>query len=188
MQLVIIGTCRHPKAVSATRMGAFRHGLRPHHSDGSKRSLTSRATVYDEPTAGALNPRRPTPEATGRTGRLMVPETRISCRSTSPRPIDYIRQPAMALLRAATGGDAWQRFEEGLQHQIPHGVSPSILRMRITSSFRQPPPRDTPTLAGGIVISSRRTAGSPWQQVRDGLPEPAGRRTAFWSAMQGSRE
>jgi hypothetical protein len=24
----------------------------------------------------------------------------------------------------------------------------------------------------------RRTAGSPWQQLRDGLPEPAGRRTA----------
>ena len=70
------------------------------------------------------------------------------------------------------GGDTWQRFE-GARGTNTSGVSPSIWRMRITSSFRQLPPHSAPTLTGGIISLSAR--GSPWQELDDGLPQPAGR-------------
>src|SRR6201987_4503734 len=134
--------------------GAFRRGLRHTTFDGSKRTHTSRDDCL-WPSKRERSSAVTTSGLPGRSGRLTVPETRISCRSTSPRPIDYIRQLATAISRAATAATHGNASRRSYSTDTS-GVSPSIRPMRITSSFRQPPPRGTQAGLKG----SRQTEGT----------------------------
>ena len=75
------------------------------------------------------------------------------------------------------GGDTWQRFEKGLQHRYLWSIAIDsadadniILSAAASARHSHYEPAES--------YLYRRTAGSPWQQLRDGLPNPVGRRTA----------
>ena len=75
------------------------------------------------------------------------------------------------------GGDTWQRFEKGLQHRYLWSIAiDSADADNIILSAAASARRSHYEPAESYLY--RRTAGSPWQQLRDGLPKPAGRRTA----------
>jgi photosystem II stability/assembly factor-like uncharacterized protein len=79
------------------------------------------------------------------------------------------------------GGDTWQRFEEGLRHRYLWSIAVDtadkdniILSAAASARHSHYEPAES--------YLYRRTAGSQWQQLHDGLPEPAGRRTAVLAA------
>jgi hypothetical protein len=79
------------------------------------------------------------------------------------------------------GGDTWQRFEEGLRHRYLWTIAIDtadadtiIVSAAASARHSHSEPAES--------YLYRRTAGSPWQQLRDGLPTPAGRRTAILAA------
>ena len=122
-----------------------------------------------------------------RTARRMVPGTRISCRLTSLPPSGCIRQPATAISRAAMAATPGNGSRKACGTDTS-GVSLSMRRMRIPSSFRRQPRQ-------GILILDRRnriSIGASW--VRRGsscvmvcprLPDAA---PPFWPPIQASRE
>jgi hypothetical protein len=79
------------------------------------------------------------------------------------------------------GGDTWQRFEEGLRHRY-------LVSIAVDST-------DADTIIVSAAASARhahsdppesylyrRVKGAPWQELYDGLPEPAERHIAVLSA------
>ncbi|HEX3444212.1 MAG TPA: hypothetical protein VHS80_05805 [Chthoniobacterales bacterium] len=79
------------------------------------------------------------------------------------------------------GGDTWQRFGEGLRHRYLWSIAvdsadPDNIIVSAAASARH----SHADPAESYLY--RRVNGSPWQELRDGLPEPVGRRTAVLSA------
>ena len=80
------------------------------------------------------------------------------------------------------GGDTWQRFEDGLRHKylwsvaVDAGDPDNIILSAATS------PRHSHYDEHPESHIYRRTAGSPWREIRDGLPEPWGRHSPVVAA------
>jgi BNR/Asp-box repeat protein len=79
------------------------------------------------------------------------------------------------------GGETWQRFEEGLRHRYLWSIAVDaadaeniILSAAASARHSHFKPAES--------YLYRRTADSPWHELRDGLPNPAGRRTAVLAA------
>jgi hypothetical protein len=82
---------------------------------------------------------------------------------------------------SSDGSDTWQRFEKGLRHRYLWSIAvdsadPDNIIISAAASARH---------SHSDPVESylyRRVKGSPWQQLHDGLPQPAGRRTAVLAA------
>lgn len=75
-------------------------------------------------------------------------------------------------------GDTWQRIEDGMRRNYVWSVAvdggdPDTRIVATAAS-----PRQSHYQPDAVSFLYRRTAETPWQVVRDGLPNPAGRRTA----------
>ncbi len=80
------------------------------------------------------------------------------------------------------GGERWENLEEGLHHTylwsvaVDAGNADIIIVSAAASAWRS----HFKEHAESFIY--RRTSGAPWREVRAGLPEPAGRRTAVLAA------
>jgi len=79
------------------------------------------------------------------------------------------------------GGDTWQRFEEGLRHSYLWSIAIDtadadniILSAASSAQHSNSEPAES--------YLYRRRGDSPWQELRDGLPKPAGRHSAVLAA------
>jgi photosystem II stability/assembly factor-like uncharacterized protein len=79
------------------------------------------------------------------------------------------------------GGDTWQRLEDGLRRKyvwsvaVDQGDADNVIVSSAAS------PRHSHGDPGESFLY-RRTSGSTWHEIRDGLPDPSGRRTAVLAA------
>jgi len=79
------------------------------------------------------------------------------------------------------GGDTWKRFEEGLRHRYLWSIAVDtadsdniILSAASSARHSHSEPAES--------CLYRRKGDSPWQELRDGLPNPAGRHSAILAA------
>jgi hypothetical protein len=78
-------------------------------------------------------------------------------------------------------GDTWQRFEQGLRHRYLWSIAvdsadpDNIILSAAASAWHS---HAEPAKS----YLYRRTGSSPWQELRDGLPKPAGRHSAVLAA------
>ncbi|EDY21936.1 glycosyl hydrolase [Chthoniobacter flavus Ellin428] len=84
------------------------------------------------------------------------------------------------------GGNTWQPFEDGLENRYVWSVAldagdPNTV---LISSARSPRQSHYKPAESFLY---RRSAGSSWQQVTTGLPDPAGRHTALLAAHPSAR-
>ena len=118
----------------------------------------------------------------------MVPETRISWRSTSPRPSDYMRQPATAISRVAMAATHGSASRSGYSRDTS-GVSQSIRRMRdkiILSAAASARHSHSESRRNHICTGARRVLrGSNSAMACPSWPDGA---PPFWPAIRGSRE
>ena len=77
------------------------------------------------------------------------------------------------------GGDTWERFPNGLDHQYLWGLAtdPADPDTVVVSAAEGPTRAHFPD-EGAESTVYRKEAGGPWQEARNGLPEPEGRTTA----------
>jgi hypothetical protein len=80
------------------------------------------------------------------------------------------------------GGETWQRFEDGLRHKYLWSVAVDAgdannLILSAASSARHSHYDEHPE-----SHIYRRSTGSPWREIRDGLPDPRGRHSAIVAA------
>jgi hypothetical protein len=79
-------------------------------------------------------------------------------------------------------GDTWQRFEDGLQHKYlwsvasDSGDADNLILSAATSA------RHSHYDEHSESHLYRRSAGSPWRELHDGLPDPQGRHSAVLAA------
>jgi hypothetical protein len=79
------------------------------------------------------------------------------------------------------GGDTWQRFEKGLRHRYLWSIAvDSADADNIILSAAASPWHSHSEPAESHLY--RRVANSPWQELRHGLPKPAGRHSAVLAA------
>jgi hypothetical protein len=121
-------------------------------------------------------------------GRLFVAvEAGALIRSADSGTTWQDRLPATAISRAATAAILGNDSRKGYSTDTS-GVSPSIRRMRITSSFRQPPPHGTPTMSrrNRISIDARRVLRGSNSEMA--CPIRSDAELPFWPVIRGSRE
>ena len=77
------------------------------------------------------------------------------------------------------GGETWERFPEGLDHQYLWGLAtdPADPDTVVVSAAEGPTRAHFPD-EGAESMVYRRETGAPWREVRNGLPEPEGTSTA----------
>jgi photosystem II stability/assembly factor-like uncharacterized protein len=75
------------------------------------------------------------------------------------------------------GGDTWQQFEKGLRHRYLWSIAIDPANADIIVVSAAASARHSHSEPAESYLY-RRMAGSPWQELRDGLPKPSGRRTA----------
>ncbi len=81
-------------------------------------------------------------------------------------------------------GATWWRFAEGLRHHYLWGmaVDPGDPETVVVSAASSPWKAHDPRAAESTIY--RKTAGEPWREVREGLPEVKGRTVAVLAANQ----
>ncbi|HKF76565.1 MAG TPA: glycosyl hydrolase [Candidatus Dormibacteraeota bacterium] len=79
-------------------------------------------------------------------------------------------------------GETWERPDEGLGHHYLWSVAldPADPETLLVSGASSPRTAHDASQASATVY--RRSAGSPWQEVRDGLPDPTGTTRAVLAA------
>ncbi|MDQ3855028.1 MAG: hypothetical protein M3281_01370, partial [Chloroflexota bacterium] len=70
------------------------------------------------------------------------------------------------------GGETWQRYDAGMSHHYVWGlaVDPADPNTIVVSACRGAQQAHSPQLAESRLY--RRSGGGPWEEVRNGLPEP----------------
>lgn len=88
---------------------------------------------------------------------------------------DGFMRAGMGYAESRDGGEAWERFFEGLKHHYLWGVAvdPADSEMVLVSAAASPREAHNPRRADSTIY--RKEAGRPWQEVTDGLPETRGR-------------
>jgi len=87
---------------------------------------------------------------------------------------DGFMQAGTGFVQSDDGGDTWYRPDEGLEHHYLWSVAadPADPSTLVVSAARGPQQAHNPQQAESAIY--RRSGDSPWQQVREGLPEPRG--------------
>jgi hypothetical protein len=82
---------------------------------------------------------------------------------------------------SSDGGETWLQFEKGLRHTYlwSIAVDPADPDNIILSAAASPWQSHSEPAESYLY---RRVSGSPWQELRDGLPKPAGRHSAVLAA------
>jgi photosystem II stability/assembly factor-like uncharacterized protein len=82
------------------------------------------------------------------------------------------------------GGATWRRISEGLQHHYLWSVAvdPGDPETVVVSAASSPGKAHDPRAAESTIY--RKTAGEPWREVREGLPDVEGRNVAVLAANQ----
>lgn len=87
---------------------------------------------------------------------------------------DGFIRPGTGFVESSDGGETWYRPDEGLQHHYLWSVAadPANPTTLVISAAPGPQEAHHPMHAESAIY--RRTNGSQWQQVRNGLPAPHG--------------
>lgn len=87
---------------------------------------------------------------------------------------DGFIRPGNGFAQSDDGGDTWHRPDEGLQYNYLWSVAadPVDPDTIVVSAAPGPQQAHTPTSAESAIY--RRSNGSKWQQIHEGLPEPRG--------------
>ena len=87
---------------------------------------------------------------------------------------DGLMNPGRGYNESTDGGDTWHHPDEGIQRHYLYGLAvdagdPDTV---VVSAVESPAHAHNPQMADSTVY--RRARSGPWQEVRDGLPEPQG--------------
>lgn len=95
---------------------------------------------------------------------------------------DGFMRPGNGFVQSDTGGDTWYRPDGGLNHHYLWSVAvdPADPNTLVISAAHGPQQAHNPRSAESAVY--RRSQNSPWQQVRDGLPQEKGLLTCVLTA------
>jgi hypothetical protein len=87
---------------------------------------------------------------------------------------DGFMHPGNGFVASDDGGETWYRPDTGLQHHYLWSVAsdPADPTTIVISAAHGPQQAHNPQQAESAIY--RRSGDSPWQQVRDGFPEPRG--------------
>lgn len=82
------------------------------------------------------------------------------------------------------GGAVWRRVDRGLEHRYLWGlaIDPADPDMMIVSAAGSPWEAHDPSVAESAIY--RRSGDGPWEEVREGLPSPRGKRVAVVAANE----
>ena len=84
------------------------------------------------------------------------------------------------------GGNTWQQFEDGLEHRYTWSVAVDAGDPNLILLASSPSPMHSHYKPAESYLY-RRVAGSPWQKITSGLPDPHGRHTAVLAAHPSER-
>ena len=97
---------------------------------------------------------------------------------------DGFMVPGRGYAESGDAGTNWRRISEGLRHHYLMGlaVDPGDQETIVVSAASGPWEAHNPRAAESTIY--RKTAGEPWREVREGLPDVEGRTVAVMAANQ----
>lgn len=97
---------------------------------------------------------------------------------------DGFMERGMGYSESRDGGESWQRFADGLKHHYLWGVAvdPADPETVVISAASSPWEAHNPASAKSTIY--QKTAGKPWREITDGLPETEGRLVSVLAANE----